>query len=181
MWGHANRLRSFLRQRGVVDDEDRIGPAWSASSAWIASSSSSGASSQTPLANEMMQLIVIAGRQSRRHQLDARAIAWTDQPRHIKRAHPPAPLMTQPRQERRKPMIEISIPVRHAVGSANQRSRRSGEILSEPLICQSSASSAGSGPSGVALGGVAGAMELGNPNPGTFGVRDEIEEIAESN
>jgi hypothetical protein len=28
--------------------------------------------------------------------------------------------MTEPRQERRKPMIEISIPVRHAVGSANQ-------------------------------------------------------------
>ena len=69
----------------------------------------------------MMQLVVVAGRPSRRHRLDALAIAWADQPSNVERTHPSTRLVSEPRQERRKPPIKIRAPVRHAVGSANHR------------------------------------------------------------
>src|SRR5271168_5292433 len=87
----------------------------------------------------MMQLVVVAGRQSRRHRLGALAVARANQACHVERTHPPARLVPQPRQERRKPPLEIPIPVRHAAGSANHRAKRSSEILYKLSICQSSA------------------------------------------
>src|SRR5271168_744076 len=87
----------------------------------------------------MMQLVVVAGRQSRRHRLGALAVARANQACHVERTHPPARLVPQPRQERRKPPLEIPTPVRHAAGSANHRAKRSSEILYKLSICQRSA------------------------------------------
>src|SRR3984957_5526034 len=89
--------------------------------------------------NEMMQLVVVARRPSQRHRFDALAIARPNQPSNVERTHLSAPLVPQPRQERRKPPLKIPIPLPHAACSANLRSQRSGEILSKLLICQSSA------------------------------------------
>src|SRR5271168_4034419 len=129
----------FFRQRRVVDDKDCAG----ASDQFIRLNSEFLLQRRfVPDAarNEMMQLVVVAGRQSRRHRLDALAVARANQACHVERTHPPARLVPQPRQERRKPPLEIPIPVRHAAGSANHRAKRSSEILYKLPICQSSAS-----------------------------------------
>jgi hypothetical protein len=115
----SDRMRPLLRQRRVVDDKDCI-----------------GAPDQlvrldreflrewrfVPHAarNEMMQLVVIARRPSRRHRLDALAVARPNQPSNVERTHPSTRLMSEPRQERRKPPIKIPIPVRHASPPQNR-------------------------------------------------------------
>ena len=60
--------------------------------------------------NEMMQLVVVAGRPSRRHRLDALAVARPNQPSYVERTHPSARLVPKPRQERRKPPQKVVIP-----------------------------------------------------------------------
>ena len=131
----ADRMRPLLRQRRVVDDKDCAG---SADQLVRLDREFLFQRRFVPDAarNEMMQLVVVAGRPSRRHRLDALAVARPNQPRHVERAHPPARLVSEPRQERRKPPLKIPIPIRHA-GSAKSRSQRSGEIPSKLLICQS--------------------------------------------
>ena len=134
----ANRMRPLLRQRRVIDDKDcidapdqlvRLDREFLFQQRFVPHAAR----------NEMMQLVVVARRPSRRHRLDALAVARPNQPSNVERTHPSARLVSEPRQERRKPPLQISIPARHAVASAKSRSRRSGEILSELLICQSSA------------------------------------------
>src|SRR5476651_1125931 len=130
-------MRPLLRQRGVVDDKDRAGSAeqlvrldreffreWR----FVPDAAR----------NEMMQLVVIARRQSRRHRLDALAIARPNQPYYVKRAHPPSRLVPPPRKERRQPPLQIPIPIRHR-RLRKSLSQRSTKILSDLLICQSSA------------------------------------------
>src|ERR1700734_2343659 len=131
-------MRPLLRQRRVIDDKDCAG----APDQFIRLNSEFLLQRRfVPDAarNEMMQLVVVARRQSRRHRLDALAVARANQACHVERKHPPARLVPQPRQERRKPPLEIPIPVRHAAGSANHRAKRSSEILYKLSICQSSA------------------------------------------
>jgi hypothetical protein len=105
-------MRPLLRQRGVVDDKDGIG---SADQLVRLDSEFLFQRRFVPDAarNEMMQLVVVAGRQSRRHRLDALAVARPNQPCHVKRAHPPSRLVPQPRKERRQPPLQIPIPIRH--------------------------------------------------------------------
>ena len=58
-----------------------------------------------------VQLIIIARCKPRRHRLDALAIAGTDQPRHVKRTHPPSRLVTQTIQKRLHPTAKLGLPV----------------------------------------------------------------------
>jgi hypothetical protein len=64
-----------------------------------------------------MQLVLLAWRQTRRHRLDALSVTWPNQAFHIEWEHPPARLVPKPAEERRKPPFQISVPLRHAVGS----------------------------------------------------------------
>src|SRR6202034_1173938 len=73
--------------------------------------------------NEMMQLVVVAGRPSRRHRLDALAVARPNQPSYVERTHPSARLVPKPRQERRKPTQKVVIPSRHPSRSAKNRAQ----------------------------------------------------------
>src|ERR1700690_2598654 len=73
--------------------------------------------------NEMMQLVVVAGRPSRRHRLDALAGARPNQPSYVERPHPSARLVPKPRQERRKPTQKVVIPSRHPSRSAKNRAQ----------------------------------------------------------
>ena len=135
---HADRMRPLLRQSSVVHHEHRIG---AANQLVRLDSEFLLQRSLTPdrARNEVMQLVVVARRQTRRHRLHALSVPWPDQAFHIKREHPSARLMPKPGNKRRKPSLQISIPARHAVASAKSRSRRSGEIPYKLLICQSSA------------------------------------------
>ena len=111
-----DRMRPLLRQRRVVDDKDCIGAPdqlvrldreFLFQRRFVPDAAR----------NEMMQLVVIAARPSRRHRLDALALARPNQPSNVERTYPPARLVFEPRQERRKPPIKIPAPVRHAAGS----------------------------------------------------------------
>ena len=74
--------------------------------------------------NEMMQLVVVAGiSPSRRHRLDALAVARPNQPSYVERTHPSARLVPKPRQERRKPTQKVVIPSRHPSRSAKNRAQ----------------------------------------------------------
>ena len=46
------------------------------------------------ISDEMVQLVIVARRQPRRHRLDALAIARSNQSRNIQRTHPPPRLVT---------------------------------------------------------------------------------------
>ncbi len=52
-----------------------------------------------PGRNEVVQLITVRSRKPLRHRLNALAIAGTDQPRYVERAHLPPRLVTQPSQK----------------------------------------------------------------------------------
>ena len=89
----TNRTIALLRQRGVVDDQHRI----------LAADEPVGLNEQFRLqwrripdaiSDEMVQLVIVARRQPRRHRLHALAIARSNQPRNIQRTHPPSRLMT---------------------------------------------------------------------------------------
>src|SRR5882762_10483229 len=124
-------MRPLFRQGGVVYDKNRIG---SPDQSVRLDSEFLFQRRFVPDAarNEMMQLVVIARRQSRRHRLDALAVAWTNQPRYIERTHAPSRLVSEPRQERRKPTLEISAPVRHAVNSANREADNPAKSFTNP-------------------------------------------------
>ena len=89
----TNRTIALLRHRGVVDDQHRI----------LAADEPIGLNEQFRLqwrripdaiSDEMVQLVIVARRQPRRHRLHALAIARSNQPRNIKRTHPPPRLVT---------------------------------------------------------------------------------------
>jgi hypothetical protein len=113
-------MRPLLRQRRVVDDKDcagapdqlvRLDREFLFHERFVPDAAR----------NEMMQLVVVAGRPSRRHRLDALALARPNQPSNVERTHPSTRLVSEPRQERRKPPIKIPAPLRHAAGSPNRR------------------------------------------------------------
>src|SRR5262249_30172649 len=59
-----------------------------------------------------MQLIACAERKPLRHRLNALAVARTDQPRHVERAHLSPCFVTQPIQKRLEPTSELVSPIR---------------------------------------------------------------------
>src|SRR6516165_7945976 len=83
-------------------------------SAWISSSVSTGVASQTPAAMRWVQLVAFAQRKPLRHRLNTLAIARTDQPRHVERAHLSPCLVTQPIQKRLEPTAELASPIRRS-------------------------------------------------------------------
>jgi hypothetical protein len=62
--------------------------------------------------NKMMQLIIVAGCKQFCHRLNALAITGPDQPRHIKRTHPPPCLVTQAVQKWLEPASKLVFPIR---------------------------------------------------------------------
>jgi len=107
----TDRVRALLRHRGVVDHQHRIAAGdqlvclneqfclqWRR----IPDASS----------NKMMQLIIVARRKPLCHWLNALAFTGPDQPRHVKRAHPPPRLVIQAIQERLKPASKLAFPIR---------------------------------------------------------------------
>src|SRR6478736_691879 len=84
---NTNRTIALLRHRRVVDDQHRI----------LAADQAIGLNQQfrlqwrcvpNAISNEMVQLVILARCQSRRHRLDALAITRSNQSRDIKRTHP---------------------------------------------------------------------------------------------
>jgi hypothetical protein len=61
--------------------------------------------------NKMVQLVIVTRRKPLRHRRNALAITWPDQPRHIKRAHPPPRLVTEPFQRRLEPAPKLPFPI----------------------------------------------------------------------
>ena len=62
--------------------------------------------------NKMVQPIIAARRKTLGHGLNALAVTWPDQPRHIKRTHPLPRLVTQAFQERFEPTAKLIFPIR---------------------------------------------------------------------
>src|SRR5205823_2843085 len=92
LWSDTNRTIALLRHRRVVDDQHRI----------FAADQVIGLNEQFRLqwhripeavSDEMVQLVILARGQPRRHWLDALAIARSNQSRDIKRTHPPPRLV----------------------------------------------------------------------------------------
>src|ERR1700683_1478387 len=117
-----DRMRPLLRQRRVVDDKGcagapdqlvRLDRKFLFQKRFVPDAAR----------NEMMQLVVVAGRPSRRHRLDALAVARPNQPSYGERTHPSARLVPKPRQERRKPTQKVVIPSRHPSRSAKNRAQ----------------------------------------------------------
>src|SRR5437016_982445 len=87
-------MLAFLGHRGVIDDQYRI----------AAADKPIRLNEQFPLqrrqipdttSNKVMQLIIVVRRKTFRHWLNALAITGPDQPRNVKRTHPPPCLVTQ--------------------------------------------------------------------------------------
>src|SRR5262249_23143064 len=103
-----------------------------------------------PGRNEVMQLIACAERKPLRHRLNALAVARTDQPRHVERAHLSPCFVTQPIQKRLEPTSELVSPIRcptnhgrplHSISRPPMSHRKSDLGIPCPRkICQSSAS-----------------------------------------
>src|SRR5437773_4299105 len=94
-------MLAFLGHRGVIDDQYRI----------AAADKPIRLNEQFPLqrsqipdttSNKVMQLIIVVRRKTFRHWLNALAITGPDQPRNVKRTHPPPCLVTQALQKRLK-------------------------------------------------------------------------------
>src|SRR6476469_9820147 len=88
LWSDTNRTIALLRHRRIIDDQHRI----------FAADQAIGLNEQFRLqwrripeaiSDEMVQLVILARCQPRRHRLDALAIARSNQSRDIKRTHPP--------------------------------------------------------------------------------------------
>src|SRR5262249_38239298 len=110
----ADRMLALLRHRRVVDHQHRI----AATDEPVCLNEQLGLQWRCiPDANrnKMVQLIIIARRKTLRHWLNALAVTWPDQPRHIKRAHPLPRLVTQPFQERLEPTAKLIFPIRPRV------------------------------------------------------------------
>ena len=65
-----------------------------------------------PSRNEVVQLIAFAERKPLGHRLNALAIARTDQPRHVKRAHLSPRLVSQPIQKLLEKVSKLFFPIR---------------------------------------------------------------------
>ena len=100
--GAPHRARPLFRQRRVVDYQHGL----------LAADQPFGLYQQLRLqrrcipdtgGNEVVQLIVVAGREARRHRLHALALARPDRARNMDRAHPPPCLVVQTHQERLPP------------------------------------------------------------------------------
>jgi hypothetical protein len=98
-----DRMRSLLRQRRVIDDEERV----------RAANQPVGLIGKLPLQwslaphsgrHKMMELVVIPRRQPFRDRSNALAVARSNQPGDIKRKHPPSRLMSELGQKGRKPI-----------------------------------------------------------------------------
>jgi hypothetical protein len=113
-------MRPLLRQRRVVDDQDRICAA-DQLVGLIGKLKLQRRLVPDPVRHEMMELVVVARRHSFRHRTDTLAIARPDQPRHIERAHPPARLVAQLGQKRLQPAQKVVIPSRHRSRSTKER------------------------------------------------------------
>src|SRR5690348_5720992 len=103
-------MLAFLRHRGVVDYQYRIGPAdkpirldeqFSLQRRRI----------PDPTSNKMVQLIIIVRRKTFRHWLNALAITGPDQPCDVKRTHPLPRLVTQALQKRPEPASKLGFPI----------------------------------------------------------------------
>ena len=62
--------------------------------------------------DEMVQPVIVTRRKPLGHGRNALAIARPDQPRHVKRTHPPPCLVTQPFQKRLEPAPKLPFPIR---------------------------------------------------------------------
>ena len=61
--------------------------------------------------HEMMQLIILARSQARRHRLNTLPLARSDQPRNVEGAHPPTRLVAQAGQEALEPTLQFVVPI----------------------------------------------------------------------
>src|ERR1700722_17958933 len=130
-------MRSLLRQRGVVHDKDRIG----STDPFVRLDREFFLQRRfVPDAarNEMVQLVVVARRQSRRHRLHALSGA-PPQSALPRRAAPPAVAPCARAAPRTAPATAPDPHSNPPRRLHKLRSRRSDEIISNPLICQSSA------------------------------------------
>src|SRR5262245_7644085 len=66
-----------------------------------------------PGRDEVVQLIVVAKRNPLCHRLNTLAVARTNQPRHVERAHLSPCLVTQPIQKRLEPTSKLGSPIRY--------------------------------------------------------------------
>src|SRR3954471_6921605 len=97
--GHPDRELAVLGQGGVIDDQDGV---WPTDQPIRLGQQFGFERLVVPGADgdEMVQLVVVGGRQPRGDRLQALALARPHQARHIKRAHAPACRMAQSHQER---------------------------------------------------------------------------------
>jgi hypothetical protein len=82
-----------------------------------------------PGGNKVVQLIIRAKRKPLCHRLNALALARTNQPGYIERAHLPPRLVTQPIQKRLEPTSKLFFPIR--------RSANHGRPLHKPTAHES--------------------------------------------
>src|SRR5438477_12791406 len=85
----------------------------------------------------MVQLVILARRQPRRHRLDALAIARSNQSRDIQRTHPPPRLVTQAIQERLQPASKLIFPIRRRAHHGRPSKKPTTYESFEKLICES--------------------------------------------
>src|SRR3984885_11814924 len=123
----------------------------------------------------MMQLVVVAGRPSRRHRLDALAVARPNQPSYVERTHPSARLVPKPRQERRKPPQKVVIPSRHPSRSAKNRA----QSFTQPQLTYPQSAKVVLGNTGLIVSEVAlGTMQFGGKmNMGNLGQEDTTQMV----
>src|SRR4030095_6460228 len=62
--------------------------------------------------DEVMQPVITARRKTLSHWLNALAVTWPDQPRHIKRTHPLPRFVAQAFQERLERTAKLTFPIR---------------------------------------------------------------------
>jgi hypothetical protein len=90
---HADRVFALLRHRSVINHQHSI-----AAADQLVSLHEQLCFKRRripdPSRNKMVQLIITTGGEALRHGRNALAIAWSNQPRDVKRAHPLSSLMT---------------------------------------------------------------------------------------
>src|SRR5262249_32205009 len=107
----TNRMRTFLRYCSIIDHQHGIAAAYEPVCLYEEFGFHRRCVSD-PGRNEVMQLIACAERKPLRHRLNALAVARTDQPRPVERAHLSACFVTQPIQKRLEPTSELVSPIR---------------------------------------------------------------------
>ena len=122
------QMRAFLGYRRVVDHQHRI----AAAHEFVCLNQQfclDRPGIPNPGRDEMVQLIVLTKRNPRCHRLHALAVARSDQPRHVERAHLSSCLVTQPIQKRLEPTAKLGSPIR--------RSDNHGRLLQKPTTHES--------------------------------------------